>query len=434
MKRLVLGLSASLAVLPFSLAPNLHVQEELSRRELAKLALEVLELGSRAMGEDRSRQLEIFEQLSGVPALSPKEEAKWRKDLLEEWNDLPGLPSEKGDKFYWEEEQRGRYIVGGRRSKPKGLMIGMHGGGVGSGDAGASAGAYSSAASGEEWVAIFPEVLEKTERGWTDSGTEEWLMDLVEQARRSFGVDANHVYFAGHSMGGYGSWTLGAHHADRVAALAPSAGAPSPILDPTTHRIQAIDWGILPSLRNTPMVVYQSIDDPQVPPDVNQFAAVEVDKARERWSGYENYTYWEVDGEGHGFPPGGTAAHLKKIAGFERDPVQLDVLWQPVLDWKRQFYWLFWEEPSIGAIVEGHVDRDANQITVDIEYYSSREPGRGLAVLLDDRLVDLDREVVVLLDGKEAYRGVPERHLDVLFETSTSGDPGRQFSVRIPLQ
>jgi predicted alpha/beta hydrolase family esterase len=406
----------------------------LSVKEKKALVAEALELGSRAMGEQRARQLEIFGRFGGEDALTSREDKKWRSYLLEVWVNLPGLPETKGDNFSWEDERKGRYIVGGKSKKPTALMIGMHGGGVGSGDAGSSAGWYSGPAASHKWVAIFPEVLEKTERGWTDAGTEEWVWDLVEQARRSFGVDADHVYLVGHSMGGYGSWTLGGHHADRVAALAPSAGAPTPILDRATNRIVAIDAGVVPNLRNVPMVVYQSIDDPRVPPDANQFAVAEVAKAKELYGGYEDFMYWEVDGEGHGPPPGGPGAHVDKIQTFVREPIQDVVVWQPTLDWKRQFYWLFWEQPSPRATVIGRIDRETNTVAVEVKLRSQKNRGQGLAVLLDERLVDFEREVIVTLDGEEVFRGTPERRLEVLLDTSTSGDPGRQYSARVNLR
>ena len=432
--RALAHVSLALSLPLLALVGPAQEDEPPKKKEVRELVQEYLELGSRATGDARARQLEIAGRLAVLPALESDDEEDWREDLLEAWDDLPGLPEKKGDCFYWKKERRGRYIVGGRTRKPKGLLIGMHGGGVGSGDAGSIASWYDGPASSLKWVAIFPEVLEKTEHGWTTSGTEEWILDLVEQARRTFGVDADHVYLAGHSMGGFGSWTLGAHHADRVAALAPSAGGPTPIWKPGTQEIVDIDWGVIPSLRNVPMVVYQSIDDPQVPPDVNQHAVQRVEEARERWGGYEHFTYWEVNGQGHGAPPGGPKAHLEKIAEFTRQPVQDRLVWQPVLDWKRQFHWLFWEEPSIAAIVEGTIDREQNAVHVTVALHSARQPASGLAVLLDERLVDMEREVIVTLDGDEVFRGLPERRLEVLLDTSTSGDPGRQYSARVELR
>ena len=104
---------------------------------------------------------------------------------------------------------------------------------------------------------IAPQALEATEHGWTDSGTEEFVLDLVDGALRTWKIDPDRVYFVGHSMGGYGSWTLGAHHADRVAAVAPSAGAPTPILDRATNKPVDIVEGVIPSLRS----VFVSVPD-----------------------------------------------------------------------------------------------------------------------------------------------------------------------------
>ncbi len=405
-----------------------------TRKQLKVWTKEYLELGSRAMGEDRKRQLEILDLLKTSEPLTERGEEKWRKTLAKAWSKLPELPFDKGDGHYWEKERRGRYIVGGKTKKPKGLLIAMHGGGVGSADAGPAASMYSPVASDNKWVMIAPQALEATECGWTDSGTEEWIWDLVEQARRTFKVDANNVVLAGHSMGGYGSWTLGAHHADRVAGLAPAAGAPTPIMDRATKKIIDIDWGVVPSLRNVPMVVFQSIDDPRVPPGPNQFAAKQVAKARERWGGYENFDYWELDGFAHAPPPGGPKAHIARLASRVRVPVQDVVVWQPVLNWKRQFYWLFWEQPAEGALVEGRVDRKTNKITVNVTFHKQAEQGQGLAVMLDATLVDMDKEVTVEFNGKQVFQGLPERRLEVLFDTATFGDPALQYVTKIPLQ
>ena len=289
--------------------------------------------------------------------LSGRDVEKWSETILEIWEDGPEL-EDGGREYFWEEEKKGLYITGGTTRRPKGLLIGMHGGGAGSGDAGSSASYLSSGAKNLKWVGIFPEVLEKTEHGWTDSGTEEWVLELVDRARRTYGIDPNKVYFAGHSMGGYGSWTLGAHHADRVAALGPTAGAPTPYLDAGGNTVDIVE-GVVPNLRNVAVRVFQSADDPRVPPDVNRVAARKVAEAKEKWGGYENFEYIEVDGLGHGLPPGGGKAWLEGLSEFERDPRPRKVVWQPWLDWKRQFYWLEWESPVRGRIIVAEVGEDS---------------------------------------------------------------------------
>jgi dienelactone hydrolase len=386
-----------------------------------------LELGPRAVGEARAEQRRILAELALLPPLDAKAEAKWREELLELWAEGPEL--EKRGRNHLFEDDRGLYYVGGRTKKPVGLLIGMHGGGVGQGDASAMASLMDSPAGGEKWVAIFPEVLEKTEHGWTTSGTEEFVLELVDRARRTFDVDPDRVYFSGHSMGGFGTWTLGAHHADQVAGLAASAGAPTPILDPRTHQPVDIDWGVIPNLRNVRLVAYQSLDDPQVPPDANQLAARQVAAAREKWGGYGGFEYWEVTGHGHDAPPGGYEALFEKISGAVRDPRPTKVIWQPVLSWKRQFYWLHWEQPPEGAVLVAELDREANEVRLECD-----RPVEGLSLLLGPDLLDLRSEVVVRLNGQVLRRAVPPPpSLAALLETGVTGDPGRTYAVRFDL-
>ncbi|MFT5464032.1 MAG: hypothetical protein ACI8QS_002924, partial [Planctomycetota bacterium] len=92
-------------------------EKPLSVKEKKALVAEALELGSRAMGEQRARQLEIFGRFGGEDALTSREDKKWRSYLLEVWVNLPGLPETKGDNFSWEDERKGRYIVGGKSKK-----------------------------------------------------------------------------------------------------------------------------------------------------------------------------------------------------------------------------------------------------------------------------------------------------------------------------
>ncbi len=314
-----------------------------TRRETTDLVDEYLALDARTPA-GRTRQLAILDRLDALPPLSEREERDWRKKLMKA--QAHGRRLEKsGRGFWWEKEERGLYYVGGDTSRPKGLLIAMHGGGAGAGDASEAHSAWSPGASAFDWVCVSPEVLEKTERGWTDSGTEEFVMDLVDAALRTWRIDPNHVFFAGHSMGGYGTWTLGAHHADRVAGLAPSAGAPTPVFDHPGGTVIDVTEGVIPSLRDVRMAIYQSRDDPRVPPAANQKAVELLGAAKQKWDGFD-FEYWEVDGRGHALPEGGTKALLAKIADAERTVVQDRVVWQPVLDWKRQFYWLVLGAPA----------------------------------------------------------------------------------------
>ena len=57
---------------------------------------------------------------------------------------------------------------------------------------------------------------------------EEWgrldAMEVMEHAKKIYPTDPARTYLTGHSMGGHGSWYLGATYPDRFAAIGPAAG------------------------------------------------------------------------------------------------------------------------------------------------------------------------------------------------------------------
>ena len=418
--RLVAPLFAALALVSSATPAG----DKPSKKECKQLIEAYLALDGRSEA-GLAERAEMRARLAGVELTRKSDLKTWRKHLLKTWAAGPELEAEALN-YLWPERKRGKYLVGGELKKPKALAICMHGGGVGSGEASSAKGAYESAMLKLGWLAVYPEVLEKTERGWTDSGTEEFVLELVDRALRTWELDHDRVYFVGHSMGGYGSWTLGAHHADRVAALGPSAGGPAPVLGADGLALD-IEPGVIPSLRNVPLVVYQSDDDPKVPPDANDVAVRLLNQARKRWGGFE-HEYWRVTGRGHGAPPGGYLAHLEKLAPFVRGPLPTKVVWQPELAWKQQFYWLWWEEPRAKVLLEAELDREAG--TCDVK---ADKAAYGVSLLLNDELVDMQRELRVRFNGEEVWRGVPARSLDVMVATSVHGDERLMFEALVPV-
>lgn len=57
----------------------------------------------------------------------------------------------------------------------------------------------------------------------------ESLLALLDEVIKKHKVDTKRVYLTGLSMGGYGTWSLAAHHPERFAAVAPICGGGSTI-------------------------------------------------------------------------------------------------------------------------------------------------------------------------------------------------------------
>ena len=51
------------------------------------------------------------------------------------------------------------------------------------------------------------------------------VLDVLKEMRRQFNLDDNRIYLMGHSMGGYGTWSVAVNNPDLFAALAPIVGA-----------------------------------------------------------------------------------------------------------------------------------------------------------------------------------------------------------------
>ncbi|MCE9559510.1 MAG: S9 family peptidase [Armatimonadetes bacterium] len=58
---------------------------------------------------------------------------------------------------------------------------------------------------------------------WEEVGRLDAL-EVLSDAKERFKPDPQKVYLTGHSMGGHGTWQIGAHYPDKFAAIAPSAG------------------------------------------------------------------------------------------------------------------------------------------------------------------------------------------------------------------
>ena len=50
------------------------------------------------------------------------------------------------------------------------------------------------------------------------------VMDVLSEVKRDYKIDPNRVYLMGHSMGGYGTWSIAMNHPEVFAAIAPISG------------------------------------------------------------------------------------------------------------------------------------------------------------------------------------------------------------------
>jgi hypothetical protein len=171
-------------------------------------------------------------------------------------------------------------------TRPWPLLIGLHGGGpdgkardevVGSGDSAMNF--YEQEAERRGVLVACPDALVAP---WGEPTNEAFVRDLLVELRLLYHVDVDRVHLTGHSMGGYGTWSLGPKMADLFATISPMAGAGSGGVSKLVET-------------KTPIFIYHSADD---------FIDVNPDRqaARQLRDSELDFIYTELDGEGHGYP------------------------------------------------------------------------------------------------------------------------------------
>ena len=103
------------------------------------------------------------------------------------------------------------------------------------------------------------------------------VLEAVDDVTRHYAISPDHVAVRGFSMGGAGSWHLGAHHTGRWAVIAPGAGfvetakyakvfAPGKTPPPEWEQVLWRLYDVPPyavNLTNRPVIAYSGAKDPQ---------------------------------------------------------------------------------------------------------------------------------------------------------------------------
>ena len=104
-------------------------------------------------------------------------------------------------------------------------------------------------------------------------------MDVLAEVRRDYKIDAARIYLMGHSMGGYGTWSVAMDHPEVFAALGPISGGGA--------------TAGMAKIANIPQYVVHGDDDRTVP--VTQ-SRVMVEAGKKAGA---NIVYVEVPGGSH---------------------------------------------------------------------------------------------------------------------------------------
>ena len=321
------------------------------------------------------------------------------------------------------------------------MFISMHGGGM---DPEAN-GPHGSAMNDSEWQAqvrlfktIYPAGLYFLPRMADDHDGRWWysyVQAIYDRAiRRAIlfrDVDPNRVYVMGISEGGYAGYRLGAQMADRWAgSCAMAAAEPMDTSPPENFRNLPFRCGIgeLDSMYNRINLAR------------NYFARLDELKLADGASDAYVHYFDEQKGKAHhiDYQPGQVW-----ISAFVRNPWPTRVVWkvQPLNNVIRhQMYWLALDQVPDNTVLYLDARLGKNVISLTAEEndgHNQRVPATNilLRVYLNDKLVNLDQKVKVVVNGRTYFEGKVRRTLATMAHSlNERGDPFYMFPAEIPVR
>ena len=338
------------------------------------------------------------------------------------------------------------WIHKGQGGKKAGLILGLHGGGVGAGNA---SGATSWTL--PKHLGMYPQGIRLVHDTWSSVHGERFLLTLIEIAKAQYEVDPDRVYSMGFSMGGSGSMALAGHHPDLLAGAIPAHGivAAQDVKKFTAEETGPLEHGIVPNLRNVAVYFYTGRVDENCEPGtfLRAWNMLEELKQEDR-DGYQRIKFQCHEGIAHAQPPGEPGNAYKFIKEQRRNALPRKIVWEYNADpWpqpdvgdrdksaRRPKCWLYWlhcKVPVDRMYVTASRSETETAHVIDLE--TTLVFPEDFTIYLNDRMYDVKKEVVVRVAGKEVYRGRPQPTFATLLESLDARlDRTLLFDRKIPI-
>ena len=257
-------------------------------------------------------------------------------------------------------------------------------------------------------------------------------------------INPNKVYFFGISEGGYGSQRLASFYADYLAAAGPMAGG-EPLKNAPVENCRNIAFSLLTGENDRGF--YRN--------KLTQRTKDAFDKLEKANPGNFIHRIELIPGMGHGIDYKLTTPWLKQ---YTRNPYPKHVSWENFeMDgiYRDGFYNLFVEERSNDDtqsrthyemdIQENNISLKIDLVTykateidpnwgIELDFEKSYQPAtKGKVIIyLNDKLVDLNKEITLVVNGKEAFKGKVKPQLKNMVNSCAAFfDPERIYPAAI---
>ncbi len=346
---------------------------------------------------DTKSALRVMNKIRRLEPISKKDYKFFSKYVWDKVKALPKPDKARGTIEVSSPYGKTKVIITGKADKKGGLLLGLHGGGPDSGDGSEAAGSFSAM---KDCLGVYPTAINKIWNAWNDPPQERFLIWLLKYIRRFNPYDTNKVYVAGHSMGGHGAYGALLQYADIFAGGVPSAGNPL-VEDATDKYGDALK--LADSLyHNRVWIAHCKVDEKVAfgPAERWVEAMKKLHEAYPSGYDYKASIYEENGAQGHGLPKEGVHTLLNWVAEKPRDPRPKLLRWRTYREWKQHYYWLFVDQPQKLNFIE------AEYTAPDTVSVKSDDIAGRVSVLFNEKLVNIDKPVKVIANGKEVFNGM----------------------------
>ncbi|MCE9544698.1 MAG: alpha/beta fold hydrolase, partial [Planctomycetia bacterium] len=297
---------------------------------------------------------------------------------------------------------------------------------------------------------------ESTPLRWCVRDSEQYLADVILECKSRFNIDPDRVFLMGHSMGGFGAYHHIQRSPDRFAGVAVSSGSWS--------------LGYWPTIRGTPLAIFQGSHDARAGVRWH-YTDVEygrwTDKLLKRQD--LDHEYFEHDGKHSvGYSKERIAAWFKAAGRLERDACSPHVTLASPVGFSRTYCfpvrhnrWLTLDEAATSdSNADIKYDELRSHSTGDfsswrLEHRTSSRPGstidavnegdnrivvttqnvKRFTVWLQPRMIDPDKKVRIVVNGRTQFNGRVEPSLATALESyERRHDWGLVYPMKVELE
>ena len=346
-----------------------------------------------------------------------------------QWTPTASLKNAKPDWNYFQVTDVDKHIMrffvdiyGSKPADGRSLWISLHGGGEDQAAGGKNNDGQwdnqrvmylnASPAQPQEGVYVAPRAYKDTYDLWYFRGNDGLFRQIIETMVLKYDVNPDKVYLMGYSAGGDGVWRLAPRLADHWASASMMAGHPGDVGLVNVRNLPYTIWvGELDAAYNRNVLVRQrgvQLDSLQKGDPEGYVHECHVMEGMPHWMKLKD------------------AAAVPWMAQYRRNPYPTKVAWQQEAVLKHSFYWL---QIPVDEMARGK--RVIAQIADNVITISECDYSR-LTILLNDEMVNLDKSVKVVMNGKTLFKGKVRRTMENLRKTlSERNDPSYVFPSAI---